>query len=488
MRSSWRSRRRSSTRSSSAPAPSIAATRSGPRARSPSRARSRATRAARSSWPRSAASSEIASRKSMARRSTSRASTSSPSSPRPRAATTRPSTCTSASSPSRRRFRASGCGCATTRPPTPRSWTRASSRSTRATCSAAPTPSSASSPRASPARPRRTTTASRLRSAPRRAPRASRFTDNFTLISDPQVYRWFAFQNGQSAKWYSSGTQSGYTGGGVNEISTAMAAWTGYTSALIRYSYAGVESGTPKPIAQTNGVNEVLFNDPFQEISGTFTGSGVVGVGGFNGVSGSSSWTGPFDADAQHRAIAYTAYNIVEAGLTIQDGVSPSTGVSSAELAEIVAHEFGHTLGLGHSTDSTALMYPTVTGLGASLRTDDQLAARWLYPNGSAPPPPPATVPAAPSGLTATPSGTQVTLNWSDNATNETGESVYYAVGNGAFVKVTDVAASVRTSTLTGFSPGTYRFYVTAYNSAGESPASNIASATIASSTRSWRW
>jgi PKD repeat protein len=315
------------------------------------------------------------------------------------------------------------------------------------------------------------------------APRASRFTDNFTLISDPQVYRWFAFQNGQSAKWYSSGTQSGYTGGGVNEISTAMAAWTGYTSALIRYSYAGVESGTPKPIAQTNGVNEVLFNDPFQEISGTFTGSGVVGVGGFNGVSGSSSWTGPFDADAQHRAIAYTAYNIVEAGLTIQDGVSPSTGVSSAELAEIVAHEFGHTLGLGHSTDSTALMYPTVTGLGASLRTDDQLAARWLYPNGSAPPPPPATVPAAPSGLTATPSGTQVTLNWSDNATNETGESVYYAVGNGAFVKVTDVAASVRTSTLTGFSPGTYRFYVTAYNSAGESPASNIASATIASST-----
>jgi len=314
------------------------------------------------------------------------------------------------------------------------------------------------------------------------APRASRFTSNFTLISDPQVYRWFAFQNGQTAQWYSSGTQPGYTGGGVNEITTAMNAWTGYTSALIRYNYAGVESGTPKPLDQTNGVNEVLFNDPFQEISGTFSGSGVVGVGGFNGVSGSSSWTGPFDADAQHRAIAYTAFNITEAGLTIQDGVSPSTGVSSAELAEIVAHEFGHTLGFGHSTDSTALMYPTVTGRGASLRADDQTAARWLYPNGSAPPPP-ATVPAAPSGLTATPSGTLVTLNWNDNANNETGQSVYYAVGSGAFFKAVDVAANARTSTLTGFSPGTYRFYVTAYNASGESPASNIASATIASST-----
>jgi PKD repeat protein len=316
------------------------------------------------------------------------------------------------------------------------------------------------------------------------APRPTgRFQSNFTLISDPQVYRWFAFQNGQTARWFSSGTQPGYTGGGVNEINSAMNAWTGYSSALIRYSYAGAESGTPKPINQTNGVNEVLFNDPFQEISGTFGGSGVVGVGGFNGVSGASSWTGPFDADAQHRAINYTAYNITEAGLTIQDGVSPSTGVPSATLAEIVAHEFGHTLGLGHSADGTALMYPTVTGRGASLRTDDQTAARWLYPNGSAPPPPPATIPAAPSGLTATPSGTNVVLGWNDNATNESGETVYYAIGNGAFAKVTDLAASTRSVTLTGFAPGTYRFYVTASNSAGESPASNTASATIASAT-----
>ena len=315
------------------------------------------------------------------------------------------------------------------------------------------------------------------------APRPSgRFQSNFTLISEPQIYRWFAFQNGQSAKWYSSGSQAGFTGGGVNEINTAMSAWTGYTSALIRYSYNGAESGAPKPLDQNNGVNEVLFNDPFQEIAGTFGGSGVVGVGGFNGVSGASSWTGPFDADAQHRAAAYTAYNITEAGLTIQDGVSPSTGVTSNELAEIVAHEFGHTLGFGHSTDSTALMYPTVTGRGPSLRTDDQTAARWLYPNGSAPPPPP-TVPNAPSGLTATPSGTNVALGWNDNATNETGESVYYAIGNGGFTKVTDVAASTRSVTLTGFAPGTYRFYVTAYNSAGESAASNTASATIASST-----
>src|SRR5207237_5891994 len=149
-------------------------------------------------------------------------------------------------------------------------------------------------------------------------------------------------------------------------------------------------------------------------------------------------------------------YNTTGAGLTIQERGSPSTGVSSTLLAEIVAHEFGHTLGFGHSTDNTALMYPTVTGRGPSLRTDDQNAARWLYPNGSAPPPPP-TVPAAPSGLTATPSGTAVTLNWIDNATNETGQSVHYPVGNGAFFKTADVGANVGTATLHGFPRGTSR-------------------------------
>src|SRR5438045_6407379 len=41
---------------------------------------------------------------------------------------------------------------------------------------------------------------------------------NFTLLGDPEIYRWFTFDSGGSAKWYSFGTQSGYTGGGVNEI------------------------------------------------------------------------------------------------------------------------------------------------------------------------------------------------------------------------------------------------------------------------------
>jgi PKD repeat protein len=307
----------------------------------------------------------------------------------------------------------------------------------------------------------------------------------FTLISEGTVYRWNAFDGGGSASWYSFGTQPGYTGGGVTEIQQAMNAWDSYSAAKIKYVYAGAGSGSPGGLSTPNGVNEVLFNDPKNEISGTFNPStgGVVGQGGFNGVSGSMNWTAPFDADSTHTAQTYHAYIISEGNLVIQDGVTPSAGISSSTLAEIVAHEFGHTLGFGHSADSTALMYASVSGGGPVLRTDDQLAARWLYPNGSGSPPPPPTVPAAPTGLVATPSGSTVTLSWNDNATNETGYRGYIATGNGAFSRLTpDLAAGSRNASVSSLGVGTYRFYVVAFNAAGESSPSNIASATVGTS------
>jgi len=308
---------------------------------------------------------------------------------------------------------------------------------------------------------------------------------DFTMISEPTIYRWFAFENGQSAKWYSNGTQPGYSGGGVNEVQTAINVWTGYTSALIKYSYAGTTT-TMGGLDAPNGVNEILFNDPKGEIAGSWNPAtgGVVGQGGFNGIAGAQTWNAPFTADATHTQKAYSAYNITEGNLTIQDNVSSTTGISSATLAEIVAHEFGHTLGFGHSTDPTALMYASVSPGGPSLRSDDQTAARWLYQNGNhsgggggTP-----TVPAAPTGLTASPSGANVTLTWNDNATDETAQSIFMSIGTGAFSKVTDLAANQTSVTLTGFGTGTYRFYVTASNSVGSSAQSNTVSVTISAS------
>jgi len=308
--------------------------------------------------------------------------------------------------------------------------------------------------------------------------------EDFTLLSEPRVYRWTTFDTGGAAAWYSSGTQTGYAGGGVTEMQTGMASWNNYAQAKIRYAYSGVRTGSLGGLSHSNGANEVLFNDPLNEISGTYNAStgGVVGTGGFTGVSGVGTWNAPFAADASHPAGAMTAYTITEGNLTIQDGVTPSAGISSTRLAEIIAHEFGHTLGFGHSADNSALMYAYVTGFGPSLKADDQTAARWLYPNGTvAPPPNPTpTAPAAPSNLVARTSGSNLVLTWTDNSANESGFSVYLAAASGAFGKVTDVGANSAGATLSGFAAGTYRAYVTAFNSAGASAASNIATATFA--------
>ena len=306
---------------------------------------------------------------------------------------------------------------------------------------------------------------------------------NFTMISEPTIYRWFRFENGQSAQWYSSGTQPGYAGGGVNEIQTAMNAWNSVSGARISYVYVGAESGAPGGLSAPNGVNEVLFNDPKGEISGSWNPStgGVVGQGGFNGVSGGGTFTATFSPDAQHTAGVHSAYGITEANLTIQDNVSSSTGITSTRLAEIVAHEFGHTLGLGHSTDSTALMYPTVTGLGPTPRADDQQAVQWLYPNGSSTPPPSTTTaPIAPSGLTGSTTGSTINLRWTRNSTNESGFYVYMSYNNGAFTRISgSFSAGATSGSISNAGAGGYRIYITAYNSAGESSVSNIASVTV---------
>jgi PKD repeat protein len=315
--------------------------------------------------------------------------------------------------------------------------------------------------------------------------KAGRIESDFELISEPTLYRWFAFAGGGSARWYSTGTQPGYTNAGVSELQTAMQTWNGYADANINYAYSGVRTGAIGGLDGPNGANEILFNDPLNEIEGTWNRStgGVVGRGGFNGVSARQTWTATFAADAKHPAGAQQAWNITEGNLTIQDGVSPANGISSKVLAEIIAHEFGHTLGFGHSPDSAALMYATVTGTGPSLRADDQTAARWLYPGSgttTTPPPPPPSTPAAPSDLRATVSSNNVDLSWLDNASNETGHAVYLATGSGAFSKVADLGANVTAARLSGLLSGSHRLYVVAVNAAGTSGASNTVTVTVA--------
>jgi hypothetical protein len=91
---------------------------------------------------------------------------------------------------------------------------------------------------------------------------------------------------------------------------------------------------------------------------------------------------------------------IIDADIVFWDAAfrffSGSTGCSNGfYIEDIAAHEFGHALGLGHSTSVNATMYPSVGSCDTRNRTldaDDIAGVRVLYP-------PVSTAPRATTGL-----------------------------------------------------------------------------------------
>jgi matrixin len=79
---------------------------------------------------------------------------------------------------------------------------------------------------------------------------------------------------------------------------------------------------------------------------------------------------------------------IVDADIVYWDGgftfFAGSSGCSGGfYIEDIAAHEFGHALGLGHSTSVDATMYPSVSSCSTRNRTldaDDIAGVRALYP------------------------------------------------------------------------------------------------------------
>lgn len=100
--------------------------------------------------------------------------------------------------------------------------------------------------------------------------------------------------------------------------------------------------------------------------------------------------------------------------------------------------------------------------------------------SSGAPPPPPLDPPDAPSNLTVTPvSDSELTLNWVDNADNETGFRIERSTDGMNFSEVAVVGANVITFLDSGLAALTTYFYqVRAFNLDGVSGYSNIASDT----------
>jgi hypothetical protein len=139
-------------------------------------------------------------------------------------------------------------------------------------------------------------------------------------------------------------------------VQAGLATWGSQSDASASFYYMGRTSGTS---LANNGKNEIFFRNASND----------------SVIASTYSWS-----DGQN--------HLIDADIVFYDGgftfFAGSSGCSGGlYIEDVAAHESGHALGLGHSTVSTATMYPSISRCAMSNRTldaDDLAGVEKLYP------------------------------------------------------------------------------------------------------------
>ena len=273
--------------------------------------------------------------------------------------------------------------------------------------------------------------------------------------------RWQEFDRSRTVGLtVQAGGQPGMPGGGLPQVRNAIRAWNEARGSRVNLAVDGVSRRT-FPATVRDGVNSITFEDPFNEIPGSFAPL-------FGGTLAAAWVKEQCSPGMKPHSIpgggSRQAMPIIEADITTQDGYWTSLVHSADALRnfeELMAHELGHLIGIDHTcrqgfctTRATheAIMRPFAhsDGRGAALSSDDLDAARSLYPV-----PPSDSTLRPPTDVRVVPtSSTSVRVTWRDRSSNEEGFLVWGRAEGGGWQVAARTPANVEEAWIEGLRPG----------------------------------
>src|SRR5262249_26231627 len=182
--------------------------------------------------------------------------------------------------------------------------------------------------------------------------------------------RWMQADTGQPITYHINPANCPVAGGAQAETSQAMSGWPDQSGANIHLQMGTQTSGCGLDF---DGQNEISFGDCESQLpppTGSCT--GIVAMTSVE-YSGQSTVVG-----------GVTFHALIESHTVFGRGMDCILG-NSTNMAEVICHELGHSIGLAHSQEPNALMWfmTHANNRGATLGAYDKAGALAIYPSGS---------------------------------------------------------------------------------------------------------
>lgn len=162
-------------------------------------------------------------------------------------------------------------------------------------------------------------------------------------------------------------------------LSRALSAWR--TNSSLAFAGMGFEvfGKGADAVSSHPGAICIQLGDPYNRVA-AYMGD-ALGVGGRI-----ESHSEDYPAGGEGARVGAREFYPTLRGYVVLSHTS-SFMTNATTYEEVLAHELGHALGLGHSSNAPALMWPTIhaDGRGASLGTDDVATVRSVYPTNTPP-------------------------------------------------------------------------------------------------------